>query len=145
MQNLCKQSSYLRIFFRPHCRTVSSHTMIKKTTNLLSCYMKKVSHLILLVIVYIEVKLNIRENKYAVWKRRKLCNGQFSAYFSSFLNNRFLRERGMASNPKMQYQVFLCIFQMIFAMATLGLKEMGKFLWEGREKGLTCWLSQFST
>ena len=29
-------------------------------------------------------------------------------------------------------------------MATLGLKEMGKFLCEGREKGLPCWLSQFS-
>ena len=30
-------------------------------------------------------------------------------------------------------------------MATLGLKEMGKFLWEGgREKGGPCWLSQFS-
>ena len=29
------------------------------------------------------------------------------------------------------------------AMATLGLKEIGKFLWEGREKGLPCWLSQF--
>ena len=26
------------------------------------------------------------------------------------LNNRSLRERGMASNPKMKYQVFLCIF-----------------------------------
>ena len=33
---------------------------------------------------------------------------------------------------------------MNLAMATLGLKEMGKFLWEGREKGLPCWLSQFS-
>ena len=33
---------------------------------------------------------------------------------------------------------------MNFAMATLGLKEMGKFLWEGREKGLPSWLSQFS-
>ena len=33
---------------------------------------------------------------------------------------------------------------MNFAIATLGLKEMGKFLWEGREKGLPCWLSQFS-
>ena len=41
----------------------------------------------------------------------------------------------MASNPKMEYQVFLCIFQKNSAMATLGLKEMGKFLWEGREKG----------
>ena len=29
-------------------------------------------------------------------------------------------------------------------MATLGLKEMRKFLWEGSEKGLPCWLSQFS-
>ena len=26
------------------------------------------------------------------------------------INNRFLRERGLASNPKMEYQVFLCIF-----------------------------------
>ena len=45
----------------------------------------------------------------------------------------------MASNPKMEYQVFLCIFQKNSAMATLGLKEMEKFLWEGREKGLPCW------
>ena len=34
----------------------------------------------------------------------------------------------MVSNPKMEYQVFLCIFQMNSAMATLGLKEMGKLL-----------------
>ena len=27
----------------------------------------------------------------------------------------------------------------------LGLKEMGKFLWEGREISLPCWLSQFSS
>ena len=33
---------------------------------------------------------------------------------------------------------------MYFAMATLGLKEMGKLLWEGREKVLPSWLSQFS-
>ena len=39
----------------------------------------------------------------------------------------------MASNLKVEYQVFLCIFQKTLAMATLGLKEMGKFLWEGRE------------
>ena len=56
--------------------------------------------------------------------------------------NMFLRERGMASTPKMEYQVFLCIFQNNSAMATLGLKEMGKFLWEGREKSLPSWLSQ---
>ena len=35
----------------------------------------------------------------------------------------------------MEYQVFLCIFQKNSAMATLGLKEMEKFLWEGRENG----------
>ena len=28
--------------------------------------------------------------------------------------------------------------------ATIGLKEMEKFLWEGREKSLSSWLSQFS-
>ena len=44
--------------------------------------------------------------------------------------------RGLASNPKMEYQVFLCIFQKNSAMATYDLKEMEKFLWEGREKGV---------
>ena len=39
----------------------------------------------------------------------------------------------MASKPKMEYQLFLCLFQKNSAMATLGLKEMAKFLWEGRE------------
>ena len=34
-------------------------------------------------------------------------------------NNKFLRERGMASNPKMEYQVFLCIFQKNSAMDTV--------------------------
>ena len=52
------------------------------------------------------------------------------------LNNRFLRERRMASTLKMEYKVFLCIFQKNSAMATYGMKEMGKFLWEGREKGV---------
>ena len=42
----------------------------------------------------------------------------------------------MASNPKMEYQAFLCIFHKNSALATLGLNEMGKFLWEGREKSL---------
>ena len=45
-------------------------------------------------------------------------------------NNRFLRKRGMASTLKMEYQVFLCILQKNSAIATLGLKEMEKFLWE---------------
>ena len=51
----------------------------------------------------------------------------------------------MASNPLFIIpDFFFCIFQMNFAMATLGLKEMGKFIWEGREKSLPSWLSQFS-
>ena len=49
----------------------------------------------------------------------------YSNFLGNFLNNRFLRERGMASNPKMEYQVFLCILQKNSAMATLCLKEMG--------------------
>ena len=65
-------------------------------------------------------------------------------YYQIMINNRFLRERSMTSNPKMEYQIFLCIFQKNSAMATLGLKEMAKFLWKGREKGLPCWLSHFS-
>ena len=44
----------------------------------------------------------------------------------------------MTSNPKMEYQVFLCIFQKNSAMAALGWKEMEKFNWEGREKDLPC-------
>ena len=40
----------------------------------------------------------------------------------------------MASNPLFIIPDFFCSFPMNFAMATLGLKEMGKFLWEGREK-----------
>ena len=43
-----------------------------------------------------------------------------------------------------QYQTFFLICQMNLAMTTLGLKEMGKFLWEGRENVLPSWLSQFS-
>ena len=51
----------------------------------------------------------------------------------------------MASNPLFIIpDFFFCIFQMNFDMATLGLKEMGKFLCEGREKVLPSWLSQFS-
>ena len=42
-------------------------------------------------------------------------------------------ERGSGSTPKMEYQVLPC--KKSLAMATLGLKEMGKFLLEGREKG----------
>ena len=50
----------------------------------------------------------------------------------------------MASTPLFIIPDFFFIFQTNLAMATLGLKEMGKFFWESREKGLSCWLSQFS-
>ena len=48
-------------------------------------------------------------------------------YMVKKFNNRFLRERGMAFTPKMEYQVLLCVFQKYSAMATLGLKEMKKW------------------
>ena len=51
------------------------------------------------------------------------------------------RKRGMASNPLFIIIDFFCVFPMNFAMATLGLKEMGKFLREGWEKSLPSWLS----
>ena len=50
----------------------------------------------------------------------------------------------MASNPLFIIPDFFCIFPMNFGMTTLGLKEMGKFFWEGREKSLPSWLSQIS-
>ena len=40
--------------------------------------------------------------------------------------------------------VFFLNFSKELSYGYLGLKEMGKFLWEGRKKGLSCWLSQFS-
>ena len=46
----------------------------------------------------------------------------------------------MASNPLFIIPDFFCIFPMNFARR----KEMGKFLWKDREKGLPSWLSQFS-
>ena len=60
------------------------------------------------------------------------------------LNRLSRRKEGMAYNPLFIIPDFFFIFPMNFAMATLDLKEMGKYLWEGREKGLSCWLSQFS-
>jgi hypothetical protein len=47
---------------------------------------------------------------------------------SYLTTGRFFEERGMASIPKIEYQVFLCILKKNSAMATLSLKEMGKFL-----------------
>ena len=54
------------------------------------------------------------------------------------------RKRGMSSNPLFIIPDFFFIFPMNFAMTTLGLKKMRKFLWEGSEKSLPSWLSQFN-
>ncbi len=40
----------------------------------------------------------------------------------------------MEYNSKMEKKVFLYNFQKKIAIDTLGLKEMGKFLWEGGKK-----------
>ena len=75
---------------------------------------------------------------------KKYCSCKDQISILVVVNNRFLRERGMTSNPKMENQDQVCLYSFKkknSAMATLGLKEMGKFLWEGREKGLPCWLS----
>ena len=69
---------------------------------------------------------------------------QISFKFQMSLNRPSRRNRGMASNPLFNNTRLFCIFPKNFAMATLGLKEMGKFLWEGREKSLPSWLSQLS-
>ena len=41
----------------------------------------------------------------------------------------------MAFNPLFIIPDFFCIFPMNFAMATSGLKEMGKFPWEDSQNG----------
>ena len=61
------------------------------------------------------------------------------------LTDRLRGEEAWCPTHFSYYQTFFfCIFPMNFAMATLGLKEMGKFIWEGREKSLPSWLSQSS-
>ena len=50
----------------------------------------------------------------------------------------------MVSNPLFIIPDFFCIFQTNFAMAALGLKQMGKILSEVREKVLPSWLCQLS-
>ena len=46
----------------------------------------------------------------------------------------FLRERGMASNPKMEYQVFLCIFQRNFPIYFKPKVAIAKFVWKMQKK-----------
>ena len=42
---------------------------------------------------------------------------------------------GASDKNQVLFLIFLCIFSMNLPMANLGLKEMGKFFWEDREKG----------
>ena len=51
------------------------------------------------------------------------------------LNNRFFDGKRLGVHPQNGIPGFILHFPLDLAMATLGLKEMGKFLWEGREKG----------
>ena len=71
-------------------------------------------------------------------KKKNKCDSILISF-----NRLSTRKKAMASNFS-YYQIFFCIFQTNFAMTTLGLNEMGKFLWEDREKILPSWLSQFS-
>ena len=50
-----------------------------------------------------------------------------------FINRLSRKKRGMVSNPHLMIPDFFFIFPMNFSITTLDLKEMGKFLWEGRE------------
>ena len=62
----------------------------------------------------------------------------YSNFLGNFLNNRFLRERGMASIPKMEYQVFLCIFQKNsqrnFLISFKSKVAIAKFVWKMPKK-----------
>ena len=71
--------------------------------------------------------------------------GKTNFLLSRYLTTIFWGKAAWRPPSKWNTRVFFCIFQKNSAMATLGLKEMGKFLWEGREQGLPCWLSQFSS
>ena len=104
-----------------------------------------------------DLKVNIYETQNHSWKciasfpwseKYTVCNifnkSDYLLVLHSILNRSSRRKSGMASNPLFIILACFYIFPMNFAIATLGLKEMGKFLWEGREKVLPCWLSQFS-
>ena len=58
------------------------------------------------------------------------------------INRSSRKKRDIASNPLfITPDIFFCIFQTNFPLAILGLKEIGKFLWEGWKTSLPCWLS----
>ena len=96
--------------------------------------------------LYIRVKYIPDNSK--TYHTRAITNPTFwrPKILRRLLNRLSMRKRGMAVvQPTFHYTIlFFCIFPINFAMASLGLKEMGKFLWEGRKKSLPSWLSQFS-
>ena len=59
----------------------------------------------------------------------------FRAQENKYLTDRLGGKEAWRPTHFSYYQTFFCIFQTNLAMAPLGLKEMVKFLWEGREKG----------
>jgi len=69
----------------------------------------------------------------------KNLKSSFSTWLTGFITFLVALAHGVASTPKIEYQVFLCIFQKNSATATLHLKEMGKFLWEARENAKKIW------
>ena len=64
---------------------------------------------------------------------------------SQFFNKKIVQEeKRHGVQPTFHNTSFFFIFPINFALATLDLKEMGKFLREGREEYLPSQLSQFS-
>ena len=85
--------------------------------------------------------------KFGIFSRRNsnCLSRRFGMFYRIILTTGFWGKEAWCPTPKWNTRwFFFCIFQTNLAMAILGLREMGKFLWEGREKGLPCWLSQFS-
>ena len=76
-------------------------------------------------------------------KGTEICNYSYTSKILAVKMNRAVslnrssrKKRGMASNPLFIIPDFFWIFPMNFAIATLGLKEMRKFLWEGTLRSL---------
>ena len=67
---------------------------------------------------------------------RITSDNTLETYQNSHLKDRLGGKRHGVQPTFHNTRFFFCIFQTNFAMATLGLKEMGKFLWEGREKAI---------
>jgi hypothetical protein len=100
--------------------------------------------------IEVQAQINVQVGEFLKINKRAVQNkhaGETSCKKNvkcTALNRLSRRKRGMASNLLFIIPDFFCIFPMNFAMATLGLKEMVKFLWEVREKSWPSWLSQFS-